>query len=383
MKYRVQIQNIHLFLRALISIVRYGKRVTVVTKQPKKILVVQLSKIGDMVCITPLLRAIRENLPLTKIIVLGDAINRDVLEGNPDVDEYIVFKRELLFTIVEKLKKENIEFACIRGIGFIGLVTALLAGIPTIVTGRVLPLMDYATRTYRALLPFVHTVTFIQGEYMPRQFLKLLQPLGIDATDTKKYLSHTEAGGRQARALLGTWADTDFIVGISASAGNRVKEWPAERFGEVADYMIQKYHARIVLLGGSSDATRIEKVLKQMQFKESVLNVQGKCSMDVLKAVIAKLDLFMSADTGPIYIAEAFGIPTIDITGPIDEKEQPPIGEKNIVITPPLRERPELYVLNARGYNYKEARRQAESITVRMVTDAFDALYPLLVKKHE
>ena len=383
MKYLLQIQNMRLFFLALISIMRYGNRTTVLTRQPKKILVVQLSKIGDMVCITPLLRAIRENLPETKIMVLGDAINRDVLKGNPDVDEYIIFKREHLFEIVQKLKREHIEFACIRGIGFIGLITALLSGIPTIVTGRVHPEMSYATRTYRGLLPFVQTVTFMQGEYMPRQFLKLLEPLGIYATDTTKYLYHTEEAERSARSLLEECADTDFIIGISASAGNRVKEWPAERFGEVADYIVQKYHARIVLLGGSNDATRIEKVLVHMKYKAEALNLQGKCSMDVLKAVIAKLDLFISADTGPIYIAEAFGVSTIDITGPIDEKEQPPIGEKNIVITPPARKKPELYVLNARGYNLKEARRQAESITVSMVTDAFDALYPRISKGHE
>ncbi len=383
MKYFVQVQNSFLFLRALISILRYGRRSTVFSLRPKKILVVQLSKLGDMVCITPVLRAIRLHLPETKILVLGDALNRDVLSGNPDVDEYVVFKRENLFSIVQKLKKENIEYACIRGIGFVGLVTALLSGIPTIVTGRVLPLMNYATRTYRWLLPFVRTVPFVQGEYMPQQFLKLLEPLGIQATETKKYLAYSDGAMQSANDLFSIVgiSEGDFIVGITVSAGNKVKEWPSERFAEVADFLIEKYQARIVLFGGPSDMQKTEEFLLHMKQSEKVVNLQGRCSIDVLKASIAKLSLFISADTGPMYIAEAFGIPTIDITGPIDEKEQPPIGEKHIVVVPPLREKPELFVMNARGYNFKEARRQAESITVAMVIEAFEGLYPKIKKE--
>lgn len=383
MKYFVQVQNSFLFFCALVSVLRYGRRIDVVTTSPKKILVIQLSKLGDMVCITPLLHAIRENLPETKIFVLGDAINRDVLNGNSDVDEYIIFNRKNLFSIVRKLQKENIEYACIRGIGFVGLVTALLSGIPTVVTGRVLPLMNYATRTYRWLLPFVRTVSFVQGEYMPRQFLKLLEPLHIKVTDTTKHLSFSNEGERIAGLLFGEGKvhNTDFIVGITVSAGNKVKEWPSERFAEVADYLIEKYQARIVLFGGPGDTQKTKEFLTHMKQSDKVLNLQGRCNIDVLKASIAKLSLFISADTGPVYIAEAFGVPTIDITGPIDEKEQPPIGEKNIIVIPPSREKPELFVLNARGYNLKEARRQAESITVAMVIEAFLVLYPKIKKE--
>lgn len=374
MKYFVQVQNGFLFLRALLSILRYGKRTDVVTTSPKKILVVQLSKLGDMVCITPLLRAIRVNLPETRILVLGDAINRDVLQGSSDVDEYIVFKRENLFSIVQKLKTENIEYACIRGIGFQGLVTALLSGIPTIVTGRVVPKMNFATRTYRWLLPFVQTVTFVQGEYMPRQFLKLVEPLGIIATDTTKHLSFSTEGEHSVQTLLhnGGISEKDFVVGISVTAGNKIKEWPEERFAEVAQYLIDTYSAKIVLLGGPNDGTQTQNVLNGIQNHESVVNAQGMVTIDELKALISKLNLFISVDTGPIYIAEAFGVPTIDIIGPMDEREQPPQGFLHRNVLPPQRVRPELSIMNARLYDTKEATRQTLSITVEAVKAEID-----------
>ena len=58
------------------------------------------------------------------------------------------------------------------------------------------------------------------------------------------------------------------------------------------------------------------------------VNTDGLFSLDELKALIQRLSLFISVDTGPIYIAEAFDVPTIDIIGPMDENEQPPRGEK-------------------------------------------------------
>ena len=97
-------------------------------------------------------------------------------------------------------------------------------------------------------------------------------------------------------------------------------------------------------------------------------------SIDELKAFITQARLFISVDTGPIYIAEAFGVATIDITGPIDENEQPPISSQNLVVIPRNRQKPELFVMNAKKYNKEEALRQVQSITVGDVTSAIDSL---------
>ena len=172
----------------------------------------------------------------------------------------------------------------------------------------------------------------------------------------------------------------DFVVGISSSAGNKIKEWPEERFAEVADYLIEKYHARVILIGGPNDDQKTKKVLTQMKNVGVVINSQGKFNLDELKAFISKIGLFISVDTGPIYIAEAFGVPTIDITGPIDENEQPPRGLVHRNVVPPQRGRPELFVLNARSYDREEASRQVRSITASLVKNEVDLLMRDVIK---
>jgi ADP-heptose:LPS heptosyltransferase len=107
---------------------------------------------------------------------------------------------------------------------------------------------------------------------------------------------------------------------------------------------------------------------------DSVVNACEKFSIDELKACISKLDLFVAVDTGPIYIAEAFDVPTVDIVGPMDENEQPPRGEKHVVVIPPNHRISELHIMNAREYNAEEALKQTLSVMPEMVFTACEKI---------
>ena len=103
-----------------------------------------------------------------------------------------------------------------------------------------------------------------------------------------------------------------------------------------------------------------------------VADFSMKTSIEELKALIAEFDLFIALDTGPIYVAEAFDVPTVDIVGPMDEREQPPRGPLNLVVVPPFPRIPQMHIMNARIFDVAEATRQTESITVAQVTEAID-----------
>jgi ADP-heptose:LPS heptosyltransferase len=204
----------------------------------------------------------------------------------------------------------------------------------------------------------------------PREYLRLLEPIGIFTEDTKKYLYHSP----QADELVSRFINKQKLsIGISPTAGNRIKEWPAERFAKVADYLSEKYQAMIVIIAGSNEEEEVKTMLGALNAKTNIINVAGRLSIDELKALASKLYLFISADTGPIYIAEAYGVPTIDIVGPVDEREQPPIGRLHKVIVPD-RKKPELFVMNARVYDVVEARRQAELATVEQVINELEGM---------
>ena len=114
---------------------------------------------------------------------------------------------------------------------------------------------------------------------------------------------------------------------------------------------------------------------------QKVIDTTGIFSVDEFKAFMSTIHLCISVDSGPIYIAEALGIPTLDIVGPIDDREQPPKGRLNRVVKLADRGRPELHVMNARVFDEREAKRQIEAITPDMVIKELDRLVDELRQK--
>jgi ADP-heptose:LPS heptosyltransferase len=220
------------------------------------------------------------------------------------------------------------------------------------------------------------TVPYYMYEYAPLQYLKLLEAIGISTKNTKKILGHTPEAKEKAISLLRNFrTEGKLLIGISPSAGNKIKCWAPQNFARVADLITKKHNATFVIVGTKQDQAEVEEMVKALSPGTQHLNTCGQLSIDELKALISELDLFISVDSGPIYIAEAFGVPTVDIVGPMDEREQPPKGEKNRNVFLPNRT-PELHIMNARDYNVQEARRQIEEITPEMVIKEVDYLFP-------
>jgi heptosyltransferase II len=343
----------------------------------ERVAVIQMAKLGDMVCTTPLLRAIKRAHPKAQVTVVGNALNQEVLKGNNDRDEYVVFGG--IGAMVKRLRCGNYDAVVVAGApDFSSVAVAYLAGAPLVVAPEVKegdsPLNDV---WYRLLCRLVTTVPHRMGHYAPREYLRLLEPLGIHAEDTTKHLAYSLQAAQTAQEFLAPIKRP--IVGISPGAGNKIKQWPPERFAAVADALLRERGASVVVLGGARDREEAREMLAHC--KEPVVEALEKFSIDELKAIIAGLDLFVAVDTGPIYIAEAFGVPTVDIVGPMDEREQPPRSEKHIVVVPPSRTKPAIQLFRAKWYNHAEARRQAESISVQAVLKACIQL--LNQKEHE
>lgn len=340
-----------------------------------RIIVVPTGKLGDVVCVTPVLYAIRKHLPRAHIIVAGNAkLHQTLLSNSGLVDEYCDLEEK---GAIARIKKYHAEAGLVTGPSYELTALLYIAGLPLVIAPRVVGGLSPAeTRPYKVLKQFIKTFPYHVYEYAPRERLRALEPLGIISTDTTKHLGFSEYADKKARQFLvdnGIDIKKDFVVAISPSAGNKIKEWPEERFAEVADYLATTYEAKILIIGGPGDREKVKQTQSHLRSGTKTLEITD-FTIDELKALIAKLHLFVAVDTGPIYIAEAFDIPTVDITGPIDENEQPPRGILHRNVTPPQRIKPELYVLNAKLYNKEEALRQVLSITVSLVKSEIDLL---------
>ena len=367
-----RLQRLLLLVRCLLAFLWRGKAVRA-PEEPSVIVAVLSGKLGDVVCGTPVLRALKQRFPRARVIAAGGSVLAPLLADSGLANEYI----NIDAVSEVRLRSYEADAAVLTGPSFAPAARLYLAGIPLVVAPRVVGgYCPFETWPYRVLKRLISTYPYRMGEYAPRERLRSLEPLGIVSEDTKKYLGFSSAAEKKVKELFEREgiALGEFLVGVSVTAGNKIKEWPEERFAKVIDHLVETKRARVLLIGGPDDAPRTERTLSLLSHPERVLNAQGLFNIDELKACISKLGLFISVDTGPIYIAEAFNVPTVDIVGPLDEREQPPRGPFNRNVVPPYERMSQLHILNARFYDRAEAERQTLSITVEAVVRETDAL---------
>jgi lipopolysaccharide heptosyltransferase II len=113
------------------------------------------------------------------------------------------------------------------------------------------------------------------------------------------------------------------LVGIHVSGGRAIKQWEPERFAELASRLIRTRGAGIVLTGTTADRPLVDKVAGALA-KAAVIDLAGALDLPTLAAVLERLDVFVTGDTGPMHVAAAVGVPIVAVFGPSDPARYAP-----------------------------------------------------------
>ncbi len=114
-------------------------------------------------------------------------------------------------------------------------------------------------------------------------------------------------------------------IGLHVGARSSSRRWPPRYFAVLADELAQKFKAQIILTGNINEKSMVQAV--QAEMKMQPLNLAGETSLGGLAALISRLDLFVSNDTGPAHVANAVDIPSITIFGPVDPGRWAPLDQ--------------------------------------------------------
>lgn len=128
----------------------------------------------------------------------------------------------------------------------------------------------------------------------------------------------------EARAILAPLVGGP-KVGIHVSGGRAIKQWPEDRFRDIAARLVEQRSAGIVLTGSPSDAAQTAAVREALP-PGRVIDLSQGTDLLTVAAVIEQLDLFVTGDTGPMHLAHAVGTPIVAIFGPSDPRRYAPRG---------------------------------------------------------
>ena len=295
----------------------------------------RLDRIGDVLLSTPVIKAVRDACPGSHIAVMVRPYARQIVEGNPYLNEVIAYDKEGS----EKSLAGNLRFIkSLRNKGFdiaIALhpttrthIAASLAGIPVRI--------GY-DRKYGFLLTrrVPHTKQFGLKHEIDYA-LDLLRYIGLSPSDRALYMPVTDGAERKMRGIFAENGirEGDLVVAINPGASCPSKRWRGERFAEAASELTKKHGAKIVVVSGPGDRALGDNVAALIDGR--CLNLSGKTEIADLAAVLKLSDLFISNDSGPVHIACALGTPVVAIFGRSDAGLSPrrwgPTGKRDIVL---------------------------------------------------
>ncbi len=287
----------------------------------KKILVIQLFGMGDLICSIPLLQALKGYFNESKISLLIDTKLNTLTELIGYKDGIIGYNRGILSKagLVSRIRRDEYDMVVILNTLFQGAWIAYLSQAKY----RVGYIRDYEgiQNIERLSRLLTHPMLPVDKPLLDTQrYLEIARFLGIDAGEVLPRLNIPQEAVKWANEFLqdNRVEQKDFIFGINPHAAWESRCWDMQRFAEIADRIIEKYHAKVIFLGSSAanDRHRIDIIKSSM--KHNAISAAGKTDMPKLAAILNRCSVFLTNDSGPMHLAWALGVNMVALFGPGD-----------------------------------------------------------------
>ncbi len=296
----------------------------------QKILVINVNWLGDVIFSSPIFKALRENYPKAEITCLAPIRVKEILESIPFIDEIITFDergthRTLLskFNMIRTLSKKKYDIAFILHKSFTRALLAYLSGIPVRV--------GYATKNRRRLL--THPIPEpAEPVHRSDYYINMFESFGVKFRDKKTFLSVSVEAKDKIDDLLSKNGirREDYLLVVNPGGNWALKRWPADNFNKLLKKVSFYEGIKIVISGAPKDKLLAENISKGMNKK--ALIIAGEMSIKELIALMKRADLVLSADSGPLHLANALGTKTIAIFGPTNKNITGPKGSGEATI---------------------------------------------------
>lgn len=293
-----------------------------------KVVVRSPNWIGDSVMAIPSLKAIKENLNDCELWVCGIPWVVELYKNLPFVNGIIQVEKgkdlKKLRENVGKLRKEGFQKGFLFTNSFSTALEFYLARIPERI--------GYS-RDLRGFLLTKGVKGKKEKKHHVFYYLDLLKEIGFKYENPTLELYLTEEEIRSAREnLISMGAKRERLnIGINPGAYyGEAKRWKTSGYGILANLLKKKLDANIIIFG-SRDETPIAMEIQKF-IEDSAIILTGKTSLRELMAFISLLDLFITNDSGPMHIANAFRVPTVAIFGPTSPEATSPFHQPYIII---------------------------------------------------
>jgi heptosyltransferase-2 len=274
----------------------------------RKILVVQVGGIGDVILTTPVLSILKKHFPGAEVHFCTSALLKELISRLPKVDRVIIFPKPAskIFDVLVFYRilfqghyDLIIDYQCTPG-------TAL-----PIWFSRAPLRLGWKMKRRQWAYNLYSEANRLQ-KYVPIQKCLALREIGIDEVNQKLEISlEDEWRAEVDKYFIAEKVDRDkLLVNMTPKGQVQTREWPPSRFVQLADLLVKKHSATVFFSGNPVD----REYLKQLAAKSpSEIKVIPPWPLHLFAAYLSQVDLHFSYDNGPKHLAIAVKTPTLSL----------------------------------------------------------------------
>jgi lipopolysaccharide heptosyltransferase I len=292
----------------------------------RKILVVRLSSLGDIVHSLPGVAALREAAPGAQIDWLVARAWAPILEGSSAADRLILFDKAPATRIahtVRELRANRYPAAVDFQGSYKSAVLTRLSGARRRVG------FDRASAREPGASIFYTDRVRAGGPHRVQKNLSLAEALGAPAPAEPRFPFRVDLAARHSVwERLAEKGTANYWVALPGG-GWAGKLWPPERYGELCLEVERKFGLRALLIGGPGEEKLAEAAIVS---GKAAAPIRFSTTLPELMAVLAEARFVVGGDTGPLHLAAALGVPVVGLYGPTDPEQTGPYTTKSVIV---------------------------------------------------
>jgi ADP-heptose:LPS heptosyltransferase len=327
--------------KVLLAIVKMLTRVKIIESfsfdHIKKILVIrQHNELGDMLCVVPLLRALKNSFPNATIDLISRPVNTAVMLNNPYLNKVIEYD-SIKYTkapfkiigFIKNLRKEKYDLAVVPSTVSMSVTSDLLAYLSKSKV-RIGPKNLNGIQNISGFLYNVQIDLDWRNNSLIHQTqrnLELVKKFNITTNDLSLEIKLTEGEiSYGCKYFEKNSKSAKKSIGFHPGAGKFPNQWDVNRFIELIQRFQNEINPMFFVTYGPKDSEPVEKL--HSVFGKEIVIIKEKSIRNVA-AIIDNLDLMITNDTGVMHVAAATRVPVLSLFGPTDPIQWAPLRKSD------------------------------------------------------
>ncbi len=313
-----------------------------VEESPKRILLIKLSALGDIIQSLPVLYSLKKTWPKCKVDWITGEVGADLLSGHPLLERVIVYKRkrlghlakspvfwpallgELRLLFKEINSRGQYDYAIdLQGLFKSGFITCLSRAKEKVGFDR--------GREFSHLFLTKRLPPYDPDRHAVLRYLDLISAIGADISDIKFPIGLTENDLKRAKDMIFSLGlrEKGFVCLIPGTIWP-TKRWGSSHFSKLSILLNEHFGLKSLIIGGATDK-KLGKEISENS-KGTAIDITGKTDLKTLSSIFRESLLAITTDTGPMHLAAATGLKVIAIFGPTAPWRTGPFGAGHIII---------------------------------------------------